>query len=120
MHDGILLANPARVVLIATMIRQHLLQVYTLRLSGIERENKTAALYEFITSEQCTQLLSRVDERANELLEQQVKEKKWHEKHWQKQGEAFRAIQKAKADLENEISSIIGTTADDSLISEGL
>jgi hypothetical protein len=117
-HDGIVLANPARVVSVAIMIRQHLLQTHTLRLSGIERENKTAALYEFITSEQCTELLSRVDERASELQEQQVKEKKWHENHWQKQGEAFRAIQKAKAALENQIGNIIGTSTDESLDGE--
>ena len=117
-HDGIVLANPARVVSITIMIRQHLLQAHTLRLSSIERENKTAALYEFITSEQCTELLSRVDERAGELLEQQVKEKKWHENHWQKQGEAFRAIQKANAALENQIGNIIGTSTDESLAGE--
>jgi hypothetical protein len=106
-HEGVVLANPARVVAIASMIRVHLIHVHTLQLSSIERESKTAALYSFITSEQCAQLMTRIDERASELLEEQVKEKKWHEKHWQKQGEAYRAIQKAKANLENEISSII-------------
>src|SRR4029077_12537317 len=50
LQDGVLLANPARVVLIATLLRQHLLLVHTLRLSGIERESKTAALYEYIIS----------------------------------------------------------------------
>jgi hypothetical protein len=118
MQDGIVLANPARVVLIATLIRRHLLQVHTLRLSAVERESKTVALYDFITSERCTQLLVRVDTRADELLNQQAKEIKWHEKNWKTQGEAIRAIQKAKADLENEISGIIGTAAGDNAISE--
>jgi hypothetical protein len=117
--DGILLANPARVVSIATLIRQHLLQVHTLRLSSIEREIKTVALYDFITSERCVQLLARVDASADELLEQQAKEVRWHQNHWRKQGEAIRAIQRAKADLENEISGIIGTAADDRLLDEG-
>jgi hypothetical protein len=112
MQDGILLANPARVLLIATLLRHHLLLVHTLRLSGIERESKTAVLYEYITSERCTQLLGRVDARADELLDQQDKEIKWHENNWRKQGEAIRAIQKAKADLGNEIGLIIGTAAD--------
>ena len=118
MHDGVLLANPARVVLIATLIRQHLIRVHALRLSGVERESKTAALYEFITSERCTQLLGRVEARADELLEQQAKEIKWHQKNWTEQGEAIRAIQKAKADLENEISAITGQPVDNNLISE--
>ena len=78
MQDGVLLANPARVVSVVTLIRRHLLQAHTLRLSSAERESKTAALYAFITSERCTQLLSRIDAQADELLEQQVKERKWH------------------------------------------
>ena len=113
-QDGVLLANPARVVLLATVLRQHMIQVHTLRLSSIEREQKTVALYDFITSERCTQLLGRVEERCEELLDQQTKEVRWHEKHWRKEGEALRAIQKAKADLESEISGIIGREAEDS------
>jgi hypothetical protein len=117
-HEGVLLANPARVVFLATLIRQHLLHIHTLRLSGIERERKTTALYDFITSERHSLLLGRIDERATQLLDQQAKEIKWHEINWRKQGEAYRAIQKAKADLENEISSIIGMAADDSAMPE--
>ena len=44
-QDGVLLANPARVVAVVTLIRQHMLQTHTLRMSSAERENKTAALY---------------------------------------------------------------------------
>ena len=32
--DGVLLANPARVVALVTLIRQHMIQTYTLRMSG--------------------------------------------------------------------------------------
>lgn len=117
-QDGVLLANPARVVSVATMLRQHLLQIHTLRLSGVERERKTVALYEFITSEHCALLLGRIDERASDLQEQQAKEIRWHQNHWNKEGEAIRAIQKAKVDLENKIGSIIGTSADDNVMSE--
>jgi len=108
-QDGVLLANPARVVVLAAVLRQHLTHVHILRLSSIERERKTLALYDFITSDQCGQLLQRVEERCEELLNQQTAEMKWHQKHWQKQGEAVRAIQKAKANLENDISTILGT-----------
>ncbi|MGD0956158.1 MAG: DUF2130 domain-containing protein [Candidatus Acidiferrales bacterium] len=113
LQDGVLLANPARVVLIAKMIRQHLQQLHAQRVSDIERDSKTAALYEFIVSERCASLLSRIDERAEDLLEQQQKEMKWHENNWKRQGEAIRAIQKAKADLENQVNLIIGTSSKD-------
>lgn len=111
-QDGVLLANPARVVFLATIVRQHLTQIHTLRLSNVERETKTAALYEFIISEHCAQLLGRIDERAGSLLEQQGKEIRWHQNNWKRQAEAVRAIQKAKVDLSSEIDSIIGASGD--------
>jgi hypothetical protein len=110
-QDGVLLANPARVVAVVTLIRQHMVQTHTLRLSSAERESKTAALYEFIVSEQCAQYFARLDNCAGDLLELQVKEKKQHEATWKKQGETLRLIQKVQADLSNRISSIIGTAA---------
>jgi hypothetical protein len=120
MQDGVLLANPARVVPVVTLIRRHLLQAHTLRLSSAERESKTAALYGFITSERCTQIFSRVEAGAEEFLEQQAKEIKWHENTWKKQGEAIRAIQKANAELSHEINCIIGTAPDDEVALEDL
>jgi hypothetical protein len=108
-HDGVVLANPARVVAIATLVRQHLIQTHTLRLSSAERENKTAALYEFISSDRCAQYLAAVDGHAEELLKMQVKEKQAHDAMWKKEGELLKKIQKAQADLSNEISCIIGT-----------
>ncbi len=107
-----LLANPARVVAVVMLIRQHMVQTHTLRLSSAERESKTAALYEFIVSEQCAQFFTRLDNCAGDLLELQVKEKKQHEATWKKQGETLRLIQKVQADLSNRISSIIGTAVD--------
>ena len=113
LRDGVLLANPARVVVVATLIRQHLIQLHSLRVSNIERDKKTVALYEFIVSERCSSLLARIDERAEYLLDEQKKEITWHKNNWNRQGEAIRAIQKAKADLEHQVSSIIGTSAND-------
>lgn len=115
MQDGVLLANPARVVAVVVLIRQHMLQTHTLRMSNASRAEKTAKLYAFITSERCSQLLGRIDTHADELLEHQVKEKKWHEASWKKQGEAYRSIQKAKADLDSEIGCIIGTATEEDL-----
>ena len=112
-QDGVILANPARVVMVVALIRQHMVQTHTLRLSSAERETKTAQLYEFITSEHYAQLLARIDNCAEDLLEIQVKEKKWHEATWKKQGETFKLIQRVQAEVSHQISSIIGTAAAD-------
>jgi hypothetical protein len=108
-QDGIIIASPARVVAVAQIIRSHMIQSHTLRLSAEERGQKTAALYSFMTSEQCAALFARIDAHAEDLLEMQVKEKKSHDLVWKRQGELYRQIQKARAELGNEIDVIIGT-----------
>jgi hypothetical protein len=117
-QDGVLLANPARVVSVVILLRQHLVQVHTLRISAGERESKTVALYDFITSDRFSQHLARVDGHAEELLKQQVTEKKQHDAMWKKNGELVRSIQKANADLSIEVSTIIGTAAEPEEASE--
>lgn len=108
-QDGVIIASPARVVAVAQIVRSHMVQSNTLRLSAEERGQKTAALYAFITSEQCAALFARIDAHAEDLLEMQVKEKKAHDQVWKRQGELYRQIQKARAELGNEIDVIIGT-----------
>jgi len=108
-RDGVIIASPARVVALVQIIRQHLVQSHTLRLSNEARTQKTAALYAFITSERCTDLLGRIDTHSEDLLDLQVKEKKAHDAVWKKQGELIRSVQKVRAELCNEIDSIIGT-----------
>jgi hypothetical protein len=120
MIDGVVLANPARVVLLAKLVRRHLIQVHGLRLSSIERDSKTEALCSFTTSEQCSLLFQRVGSKAGELIELQEKEIKWHKLNWTKQGETLRVIQKTNAELENEISIIVGTAAKEDEVDEAL
>lgn len=81
-----MLANPARVIAVVTLIRQHMLRAHILRLSNAVREHKTAALYDFIVSDRYAQYFMRIDANAEELLELQVREKKFHDTTWKKEG----------------------------------
>jgi hypothetical protein len=109
--DGVVIASPARVVALIQLIRSHLVQSHTLRRSNAERTQKTAALYSFITSQQCADSFARLDELAESLLDIQMKEVKAHENVWKQQGIAIRSAMKVKAELRNQIDSIIGTAA---------
>jgi hypothetical protein len=60
-RDDVVIVNPARAVTIAHMLRKHLLHVHKLRLSKSERQEKMAALYDFMTSERYTLLTGRLD-----------------------------------------------------------
>jgi hypothetical protein len=67
-----------------------------------------AALYDFMTSERCALLLNRIDSDADALLDLQVAEKKFHDKHWERQALRYKSILKARADLDIEVGAIIG------------
>jgi len=108
-QDGVVIASPARVIALIQLIRAHLVQSHTLRMSNAERTQKTAALYSFITSQQCADSFARLDELAESLLDIQTKEVKAHENVWKQQGVAIRAAMKVQAELRNQIDSIIGT-----------
>jgi hypothetical protein len=108
-QDGVIIASPARVLALVQMLRRHIVQIHTLRLSNVERDSKTDALYEFIRSERCVQLFARIDGHAESLLKLQAQERKAHDATWKRQGTVYRAIQKDGAELSAEIDRIIGT-----------
>ena len=104
---GVIVANPARVVELVRLLREHIVRTYRLRLSADERGDKTTALYEFIVSERYGQLIARFDTIAENLLELDVKEKKDHDRVWNRRGRLLKDAQKANADLANEIDRIV-------------
>jgi hypothetical protein len=111
-REGVIIANPARVVALVQMLRRHIVLVHSLRLSNSARAQKTDELYEFIRSGHCRQLFERIDSQAEDLLELQEKEKRAHDKMWNQQGTLFRGIQRAHGELISEIERIIGTGSD--------
>lgn len=111
LKDGVIVANPARVVAIVQLLRRQVVQSHALRLSNEARANKTAALYEFIMSERCNNLLASVEEQTGHMLDLDAKEKRAHEKLWKDRAALIRNVQRAHADLTGEIERIIGTGA---------
>ncbi|MGH6636573.1 MAG: DUF2130 domain-containing protein [Gammaproteobacteria bacterium] len=107
-QDGVLIANPARAVTVVTMLREHIIQAYRLRLGGRERDEKTAALYEFINSERCNQLFEHFDTLTQDMLDLEIAEKKSHDNTWKKRGLLIRNVQKViQGQLHFEIEQII-------------
>ncbi len=106
-RDGVVILNPARVVEVVRIIREHVVQTYRLRLSSDERDEKTAALYEFINSDRCRQLMARYQKIAEDLLDIDVTEKAAHDRVWKKRGQLLRDAQKVHGDYRAEIDQII-------------
>ena len=106
-RDGAIVANPARVVQLVRLLREHMVRTYRLRLSTEQRDEKTRALYEFIVSERYGQLINRFDSLAADLLDVDVREKKAHDAVWRKRGRLLTEARKAHADLAGEIDLIV-------------
>jgi hypothetical protein len=99
--------NPARVVELVRIIREHIIQSYRLRLSAHERVKKAEALYKFINSDRCQQLMNRYESISEGLLDLDVKEVKAHEVNWKRRGQLIRDAQKAHGDFRTEIDRIV-------------
>jgi hypothetical protein len=108
-QDGVIVANPARVLAIAEILREQIVRMHELRASKEAREEKTVALYAFVTSDHFKQLVEQVEAQAGKMLELDNKEQEAHRRVWDQRGKLIRTIQKARADLTFEVDRIIGT-----------
>jgi hypothetical protein len=108
-QDGVIVANPARVLVIAEILREQIVRLHELRASKEAREEKTVALYAFVTSDHFKQLAEQVEAQAGKILELDSKEQEAHRRVWDQRGKLIRTIQKARADLTFEVDRIIGT-----------
>jgi hypothetical protein len=108
-QDGVIVANPARVLVVAEILREQIVRLHELRASTEAREEKTVALYAFVTSDHFKQLVEQVEAQAGKMSELDGKEQEAHRRIWDQRGKLIRTIQKARADLTFEVDRIIGT-----------
>lgn len=108
-QDGVIVANPARVVAVVHLLRRNVISAHTRRLGNEERTKKTAVLYAFMTSERCNDLFKRIERHTDALLDLQVADKKYHDNYWDKQGRQLNSILRVHAELGREVDGIIGT-----------
>lgn len=108
-QDGVIVTNPARVVALVELLRRHIIQMNGLRVSNEERDQKTAAVYEFITSDRYKTLLDQIETHADSLLDLDAKEEKAHKTTWTRRGQLICDIQKVRGNLSFEVERIIGT-----------
>jgi hypothetical protein len=108
-QDGVIVAQPARVVALVQLLRDQVVRMHELRISKEGREQKSVELYAFITSEHCKSLLDQVDTQTGRMLELDTKEQEAHRRLWDARKKLINSVQKARSDLVFEIDRIIGT-----------
>jgi hypothetical protein len=108
-REGVIIANPARVLMVAEILRLHIIQTSSLRIAGKERDGKSATLYSYITSGRFWQHLKSIDGCADNMLDIDASEKKAHEAVWEKRGRLIKSAQKSYGNVRADIERIIGT-----------
>lgn len=68
-ENGVVVCSPARVVAVAHMLRNHVLQSHGLRLSNADRTEKTQRLYDLLTSDRAAERWERLSAAVSELTE---------------------------------------------------
>ena len=115
-QDGVIVANPARAIVLAQVLRKHVVQLATLR-GAKGRLANTTRLYEFITSDRFGVLLEQIGAVSDRLLDLDVQEHTAHTATWKQRGRLIREIQQARGTLVTEIDLIV--TASDTSTQEG-
>jgi hypothetical protein len=108
-REGVILANPARVTVIAEILRDDIVRAHCLRLSNQEREKKKDELYAYITGERFRQHLDGIESQTNKLLDIDVAEEKAHRKVWEARGTVVKTLRKTEGNLRADVARIIGT-----------
>jgi hypothetical protein len=105
--EGVIVLNPARAVEVVRLVREHIIQTHRLRLSAKEKNKKTEALYKFINSDRCRQLLGRYESLLDQISDIDTDEVATHKRVWDKRGKLLRDAQKVHADYRSAIDGII-------------
>ena len=112
LQDGVIIAHPQRVLALAQILRRHVIETHELRIGNEKRDEKTAELYAFITSDRCKQLLEQIALQAQRMLELEAAEERAHRMTWEKRGKLIRSVQKVHNDLCFEIERVVGTAGE--------
>jgi len=112
LQEGVIVASPARVLTLVELLRGLTVRMHELRVSEEAREQKSAQLYAFITSEHCRQLLDSVQIQTSRMLDLDAREQEAHRRTWDQRGKLIKSVQKVRSDLTFEIDRVLGTAAE--------
>lgn len=109
-QDNVIVASPARVVALVTLLRRVLVQNHLRRLSDEDRSEKAQELYTFLVSEKGRDLFQRLHRFTDDLIDLEVKEVDAHHGTWRRRGELLRGVQAVHEDFTSALDAIISGT----------
>jgi hypothetical protein len=107
-HENVIIACPARVIVVAEILREQVVLLHTTRASLEAREEKSQELYTFMTSAQSAELFDTVDTQIGKLEKIDQDELRAHQAVWDRRGKLIKALEKAHGNLRYEVRRIVG------------
>jgi hypothetical protein len=106
-QDGVIVTEPALVVVLVHLLRRQIIQNHTLKLSAEARSEKADELYAFILSPAYSDMLDRMLARLAELESMQAKEITDHQSVWKKRTGLTDVIRAVIGEFSAAVSTII-------------
>jgi hypothetical protein len=105
---GIPIVQKHMAVPLVTVIREGIVEIGRLRLSGRSRDEKSQELYQYIVGDRFGTRFREIADGISSLREQQRKERTWHENAWETETKTHERIEGRHREVEAQIRAIVG------------
>jgi hypothetical protein len=100
------IVEPRMAIALARIIREGVIEIGKLQISGTGRERKEQRLLAYILSDEFNTWFRRVADAVEELRDQQEKERDWHEKGWRKESDYHDQITEGHRKIRAQLKAI--------------
>ena len=106
-RKGIPVVEGRAAVALATIVREAILKIAELRITGKSSDAKSLQLFDYIVSDKFSARFHEIAESISSLRERQEKERTWHENSWREEDKIHERIQGRHREVEAEIRAIV-------------
>jgi hypothetical protein len=104
---GIAIIEKQMSIALATLMREGIIEIARLRMSGRSRDAKSQELYDYIVGPKFATRFREIAESLASLREQQQKERTWHERIWEDESRIHERIEGSHRKVEAQIRAIV-------------
>jgi len=99
--------RPTMAVALARVMREGIVAIGRLRLTGAGREHKAHELLQYLVSDKFETRFKGIADSVDTLREQQKKERNWHENSWETQSSLHDRIDKNHREIDAQLETIL-------------
>jgi hypothetical protein len=108
MQDNVVIADPARVVVLVHLLRKQIVDNFMQKLGSEARASKADAMYDFILSPGCDDLFDKLLKLTRDLSALDEGEVKAHRSTWVKRAQLVLAVNSVREEFVGVVAEIIG------------